>query len=169
MNTNRSTKSKTRFSMPVGAPGHDIDTYLNPRERARKEMLKRKNSTIHVYKPKDMVVKGPAGGRSLETPGRTSARPIFKKMGTVNALHPNVGDDKSMMQTERSFMDNASSVNELNRQRTRRLEERKLNVSNKNLARKRTLSRMMTMTGGLSCRSPMKKQKTSKQLVEEYV
>jgi hypothetical protein len=60
-------------------------------------MLKRKNSTINVYKPKDMIVKGPAGGRSSEAPVKISARPIFKTMGTIDALHPEVGNYSVMM------------------------------------------------------------------------
>ena len=84
-----------------------------------------------------MIVKGPAGGTGahagdnlISSARKPQTNPIYKKIGASDHLHPFMPDNISAVGgSDRSFNDRASPVNQLNRQRTKRLQDRKKDSS----------------------------------------
>ena len=151
--------------------------YQNPRERA-KRTLSIRHGIIQRQKSTVMVVKGPAGGRSKVKPATSSPDKFFMRQGTIADLHKmsqhdaesRMHTDRSMDQYERTstktkFTTFTGDVNELNRQRSRRIQEKKIVQENKFMKKQLTLHREEDTKRSAVSR---KSEKDAKQLLQEF-
>ena len=129
-----------------------------------------------------MVVKGPAGGftNAYIKPSQSPSE-FFKKQGTVRKLHKISDRDSESLRTDSSFekthnrqntqsqmsMDYNGDPGQFNRQRSKRILNKKVDFDKKKLQHTETIKRVLTLKSVMSKKSHQ--DKTAKELVKEFV